>query len=91
MTLADSMRNRERKSKKEVPPHLTYMIAETLIPASELDVTKFRGYGLGERDQSTMPGRKSNSESDWENESRSRYWQARRRWVQSANSAGVKY
>lgn len=89
MTLADGLRKRNKASKREVPPHLTYMIAEQLV--DKLDVTKFRDYGLGERDAGTLPGRHHNSESEWENASRSRYWQARRKWVQSANSAGVKY
>lgn len=85
MTLAKELRSKRR----EVTPHLTYMIAEMLVDT--LDVTKFRDYGLGERDAGTLPGRHHNSESEWENASRSRYWQARRKWVQSANSAGVKY
>lgn len=88
--LATSMRNREKKSVRDIPPHLTYMIAETMIPSGELDVTRFRGYGIGERDPKTLPGRFSNSESHWENAAASRSWESRRKWVQSANSAGVK-
>lgn len=72
-----------------LPPHLTYMIAEQLL--RNLDVTKFRGYGLGDRDPSTLPGRKSGSESEWDNERGTRNWKALRKWVASANSAGVKY
>lgn len=83
MTLASDLRRRERNSRDTGP--LTYMIAETMIPPGELDVTKFRGYGLGDRDPATLPVRKSNSETSSAN------WQALRKWVQSANSKGVKY
>lgn len=90
MTLAQSMRNREKKSVRDIPPHLTYMIAETMIPPGELDVTRFRGYGIGQRDPATLPGRKNGSESEHENRAGSQKWDNLRRWVQSANSAGVK-
>lgn len=85
---------RKPKGKREIPPHLTYMIAEKLIVefgGEPLDVTKFRGYGLGQREPSTMPNLRSDSESDWQNDRQTAKWRRLRKWVQSANSTGYRY
>lgn len=88
--LTSGSNNRRAKVMKNVSSHLTYMIAEVLIPAEQLDITKFRGYGIGQRDPATMPGRKVGSETERDNRRESAKWSARRKWVQSANSVGVK-
>lgn len=83
-----------RRKRDEIPPHLTYMIAEKLIVefgGQPLDVNAFRGYGLGQRDPSTVPGRRSDSESEWQNNRQTRKWASLRGWVNSANSTGYRY
>lgn len=89
-----TQQSQARRKRVEIPPHLTYMIAEKLIVefgGTPLDVTAYRGYGLGQRDPSTLPNVRSDSESEWQNDRQTAKWRSLRKWVESGSSTGYRY
>ena len=47
-----------------------------------------RGYGIGERNPETLPGRGYKCETEWENEKSTERWKKIRQW---ASKLGAKY
>jgi len=86
--LGNMLRKREKGGRKP-PPHMTYMIAEKFV--TDLDVTRLRSYGIGQRDPETLPGKKMNSETDYANRVGSRTWSTLRKRAASIEFVGHKY
>jgi len=80
---------RKRTNSRDVPPHMTYMIAEKFV--TDLDVTRLRDYGIGERNPDTLPGKALNSETDNANRNHSRDWRTLRKRTASIEFIGHKY
>lgn len=81
--------------RNQLPKYLTYLIAEKYVASETLRAAHLteedRNFGLGKRNPATLPGVRSDSESEWANHHSSKGWSALRKWVASANSSGVKY
>lgn len=87
--MSNSLASIIKKRDREIPAHLTYLIAETLV--DKVPTTAVRDYGLGERNPETLPGRKLNSESVNANRVHSEHWDSMRRTANSIAWIGHKY